>query len=485
MDLAQQDTSRFLSVPQLPQHPSPQGTRDPNRIMSDPVDRRCTKSPWTATTLPNRTQMPNQVLQLPVARALSPHFPTPRTGRKKMAPKTMAHRYKRSRSRPSSRLKRRSASPPPKLPSKIRETSSDDSVMTKSAMRLLPKLNKKQPSPARSRKAMTRSKAAPAIAVARKPRSDRTATSRDFRWDARPPSRHAVLSPSPHYKTMPQPMCHSTGKRTCPVDSVRTASDSRHDALSPFSQVAPDSDVSGRTIPIVNQMALPSVSSPDAEPGPLCSSDSEKLHFRTTDSKLPPPPLPLESGLRNLNSSGKPSGQAGSRPPPNVGVPAQRVPVPAGTLRNHARRPNDVGRILARRSSASSISESSDGGELSDVPASSSRATHTACATVCLATAAVLSFLACYAITAAVMAASASGDHRADPITARPEEESELGYPRDTRRYIHGPQLATQKALSSNRTLPSQHAEGSQGNSSNDGNVTDAFELTVKPNNKI
>lgn len=485
LDWIHQDTSRFLSVPQLPQHPPPQGTRDPNRIMSDPVDTRCAKSPWTATTLPNRTKMPNQVLQLPVARALSPRFPTPRTGRKKMAPKSMAHRHKGSKSRRSSRLKRRSPSPPPKLPAKIRETSSDDSVMTKSAMQLLPKLNKKQPSPARSRKAMTCNKAAPTVAVAHKPRSDRTAASRDLRWDAQPPRRHAVHSPSPPSRAMHQPTRHSTGKRTCPANSVRTASYRRNDVLSPVSQARPDSDVAYPTILLDDPMSLPSVLTPDAEPGPLCSSNSGELRVRIRDSKLPPPPLPLDRGTRNLKSSGPHSGQIGSRLPPDVGAPAKLVPMSAGILRNHARRPNDVGRSLGRRSRASSVSESSGGGELSGVPASSSKAKRSACVTVCLATAAVLSFLAFFAITDAVMSNSASRDDRDDPVTARPEEESELGYPSNVRRFMHGPQLETKKALSSSSTLPSQHAEGSRGNTSSDGNVTDAFELTVKPDNKI
>ncbi|KAL1442403.1 hypothetical protein MTO96_030827 [Rhipicephalus appendiculatus] len=53
-----QDSRRFLSAPQLPKHASPQDIGERNRIMSDPVESRRAKSPWTSTRMPNRTKMP-------------------------------------------------------------------------------------------------------------------------------------------------------------------------------------------------------------------------------------------------------------------------------------------------------------------------------------------------------------------------------------------------------------------------------------------
>ncbi|KAH6938102.1 hypothetical protein HPB50_006779 [Hyalomma asiaticum] len=437
-----QETGRFLSVPQLRRHPSPQHARDPNRVMSDPVDARCAKSPWTSTAVPNRNKMPNQLIHHRRPQAPSPRFAVHKTMRKKLVRKTDARRQQRSKSRPSSRSKRRSPSPAPAIsPTVIPESSSDESVMAKSARRLLPELNRKGPSPARSCKPITRSKATPTTASGRKPTFSRQSTSREHHRDAEPPKRHAN-SPSPPLATVLQPMQDTPGQDNYRTSFNRAACDDCDDVLSPASQAAPSSNLACLTMLPVRPVAEDSIYIPD--PPPLCSSDRGELYPRTGDW-VPLETPRLDKHAHFFDASGQRSVQDDRRSPTNFEV--QRVPAIAGMRRNNCRQGIDAWRSQSAVSRTSSSSGCSGGGHFSGIPASSGKATRPACAALCLAAAAVLSFSVFYAITDAVISDRASTEYRGDPMTVRPEDERRLGHARNVRLYEHGPHLKIGKAL--------------------------------------
>ncbi|KAL1442404.1 hypothetical protein MTO96_030828 [Rhipicephalus appendiculatus] len=397
--------------------------RDPNRIMSDPVGSGRAKSPWTSTRMPNRTKMPNQPLHIPVPQALSPRFAMQHTGRKKLAQKKLAQRPKGAGSRLHSRSKRRSPPPPPaRFRIKITESPSDESEMTKSAVQLLPQLTKKEPSPARSYKAITANKAAPTIAGTRKPMFNRPSAYRDHQQGTKPLKRHTDIS-SPSLETIRQPSCHIPRQPKCPENFIRTTYNNRYDVFLPNLQDAPHSNVVCRDVPAFKPTAVTN----NQEPGPLCSSDNEELCPRTRDT-MPLQISSLGSGARNPDIAGA-YPKFGSQSPRNPEAPVQRSEISAETRRNHPRPAAHVRRTSSRVSSTSVISHYSGRSLTSGEPASSVKPTRTTRVNLCLATAAVLSFLAFYAITDAVLSVHVSKDHRGDPMTVRPDVERELGHP--------------------------------------------------------
>ncbi|KAH8008957.1 hypothetical protein HPB51_008148 [Rhipicephalus microplus] len=430
--------------------------------------------------MPNRNKMPNQLLHIPMPQTLSPRLTMQQARLKKLAQKTRAQRLKGAKPRPNSRSKRKSPSPPPARLRIKTQSSSDESDVTKSAVKLLPQLTKKEPLPVRSYKAVTTNKAYPTIAGTRKPRVNHPSTYPGHRRDATPWKRHADIT-SPFVEKFPQPACHYKSQRKCPANYIHTTSINRNDVSLANVQDAPHSNVVCKNMPPIKPTAVTNTRLQELEHGLLHSRDNDELHERTGDK------MPLQASsqgrvAQNLNTGGEYS-KICSRSPQHPKAAAQCSELSLKSQSNHPRRTADLRCPSNSVSRTSLISDFGGRNFTSGGAASSGIATRTTCVTLFLVTAAVLSFLTFYAITDAILSDHVPTDYRGDPMTVGPNVERELEYPSKLGVYKHGAFLEGKNDRHSSMTIWSDYTTSSHGNSSDNENITDAFEYTLKANN--
>ncbi|KAH6940168.1 hypothetical protein HPB50_025976 [Hyalomma asiaticum] len=389
-----------------------------------------TASPWTATprTATDLGEMQFQTLATPALQTTEPLWPSPPFGLDNAAASNWQHQT-RPKHRHAHRSKR-NALPPLSPILACNET--DPAISTQ---QLLPSHQKKKPSRARSFRAAFQKNAELTPAVSPPVVKDDVWEPHDT-WNAMQPRRMRFFLKPPkndrqaQQASCPQDELNEQPERLEPTSPGGRGKDDITSSELHSEEVTTIFDINqslgDSTEPASTLETIPPGSSTDTK----CTGDGTAGFSGASDSTMAPqPPQPSSKSTQEVPKNSGSAWKTGlPQQPPAKGF-MQSVSRPVGILRHYVTRVNDgswTWHSLTETSAAST--ESSGGSHTSSQGASMTRfPSHAACLILCMASLALLSFWACYAIAEAAFAYRDITRDIGDPMTIQPPDERVSG----------------------------------------------------------